>query len=194
MEKIKHLIFLDFDGVLTSVENGTSFLCGKTENYHIDPKIKKYFELLFKKYPEMKVVLSTAWCNRGSLDDPTPNWPWKGLDMPTPLPSLHRWLVDKGVFYGNVSTQRKYDTGDHITKFTKIKWWLDEHIDELADDAVIVVLDDDASDYNDLRAINKLDLGEKTIIFLQMNYQNGFTPSDMKDVCDLFDLTKGSQN
>ena len=184
--KIKYLIFLDFDGVMTSVENGTSFLCGKTENYHIDPLIKKNFDLFLDQYPETKVVLSTAWCNRGSLDDPTPNWPWKGLSMPTPLPALHKWLEEKGVFYGHISPQRKYDTGDHITKFTKIKWWLKEHADELEEDAIIIVLDDDTSDYNDLRSIDKLKPKNGTPIFFPTNYETGLTRDDLLRISSLF--------
>lgn len=179
LPKIKHLLFLDFDGVMTSVKNGTSFLCCDTENYHIDEENKERIEQLREWFPDLKIVLSTAWCNRGALDDPTPNWPWKGHDMKTPLPSLHKWLVEKGMFYGTVSTKRKDENGDHITKYEKIKQWIDEHKDEFDDDVRMLVLDDDASDYNDLRRIDDLKLDKGRISFLQTNYENGFSERDL---------------
>jgi len=178
-KKIEHLIFLDFDGVMTSVKNGTSFLCCNTEKYHIDEENKERIEKLQEWFPGLKVVLSTAWCNRGPFDDPTPNWPWKGHDMPTPLPELHKWLSEKGMFYGTVSTKRKDENGDHITKYDKIKQWIDEHKNELDDDVRMLVLDDDASDYNDLRRINYLQLNKGRISFLQTNYEMGFSERDL---------------
>lgn len=184
--KIKQLIFLDFDGVMTSVENGTSFLCCKTENYHIDEKIKRRFEMLFNTFYDLKVVLSTAWCNRGALDDPTPNWPWKGISMPTPLPELHAWLEGWKVFVGTVSTQQKDEHGDHITKYEKIKDWLKNHEDQISKKARILVLDDDASDYNNLRSINKLKLKNEKICFLQTNYETGFSADDLVEALKFF--------
>lgn len=178
--KIKHLIFLDFDGVMTSVKNGTSFLCCNTESYNIDNENKEYIEQLKEWFPDLKIVLSTAWCNRGSLDDPTPNWPWKGHDMKTPLPALYRWLSKKGMFYGTISAKRKDKNGDHITKYEKIKQWIEEHETELDDNVRMLVLDDDASDYNDLRRINDLKLNKGKISFLQTNYEYGFSEGDMR--------------
>ena len=177
--KTKHVVFLDFDGVMTSVKNGTSFLCCDTENYHIDEENKECVEQLKEWFPDLKIVLSTAWCNRGALDDPMPNWPWKGHDMKTPLPSLYKWLVEKGMFYGTISTKRKDENGDHITKYEKIKQWIDEHKDELDDDVRMLVLDDDASDFNDLRRINDLKLDKGHISFLQINYETGFSEYDL---------------
>ena len=177
--KIKHLLFLDFDGVMTSVKNGTSFLCCNTESYHIDEENKKWIDQLKKWFPDLKVVLSTAWCNRGALNDPTPNWPWKGHDMKTPLPTLYKWLSEKGMFYGTVSTKRKDKNGDHITKYEKIKQWIKEHKSELDDNVRMLVLDDDASDYNDLRRIDDLKLNKGKISFLQTNYEYGFSEGDM---------------
>lgn len=177
--KLKHIIFLDFDGVMTSVKNGTSFLCCNTENYHIDPKSKEWIENLQEWFPDLKVVLSTAWCNRGELLDPTPNWPWKGHDMPTPLPSLYHWLSERKMFYGTLSTRRKDEHGDHISKYEKICQWIDEHKDELDDDVRMLVLDDDASDYNDLRRIDSLKLNKGRIKFLQTNYEVGFSERDL---------------
>lgn len=183
VEKISKIVFLDFDGVMTSVKNGTSFLCCNIEKYHIDEECKKNIEKLQSIFPDMKIVLSTAWLNRGDFDDPTPNWPWKGYNMPTPLPELHKWLVEKNLFYGNVSAQRKDEFGEHISKYVKIKKWLKEHNNELADDFRAVVLDDDASDYNNLRAIDKLDLERKgKIRFFQINYEFGFSESDLEEV------------
>lgn len=179
---LKEIIFLDFDGVMTSVKNGTSFLCCNTNSYHIDGEIKSRFETLFIVFPNLKVVLSTAWCNRGSLDDPTPNWPWKGIDMPTPLPELYKWLESHNVFYGTVSTEKNDEHGDHITKHDKIKKWLIEHEDIIDKKARIVVLDDDASDYNNLRAINRLKLKRGKIKFFQTNYEVGFSKEDFKEV------------
>lgn len=177
--KTKHVVFLDFDGVMTSVKNGTSFLCCNTENYHIDNENKECIEQLKEWFPDLKIVLSTAWCNRGALDDPTPNWPWKGHDMKTPLPSLHKWLVEKGMFYGTVSTKRKDENGDHITKYEKIRQWIEEHEAELDDDVRLLVLDDDASDFNDLRRIDDMKLDKGHISFLQINYETGFSEYDL---------------
>ena len=187
-KKITHLIFLDFDGVMTSVEGGTSFLCCNTKSYYMEEEIKHRFKILHDNFPDMKIVLSTAWCNHGALDDPTPNWPWKGHDMKTPLPALHKWLTEEGMFYGTISTEKKDKFGQHITKYEKIKKWLKEHEDELDYEARIVVLDDDASDYNQLRAIDSLLLKNGTIMFLQTNYEKGFTYDDMMKVLNYFDL------
>lgn len=178
-QKLKHVIFLDFDGVMTSVKNGTSFLCCNVKNYRIDPEIRERIEQLQEWFPDLKIILSTAWCNRGQLDDPTPVWPWKGFDMPTPLPSLYHWLYGRGMFYGTVNTERKDINGNHITKYEKICQWIDKHKDELDDNAKMLILDDDASDYNDLRNIDNLQLEKGYVKFLQTNYEVGFSERDL---------------
>lgn len=185
-ERIKQLIFLDFDGVMTSVENGSSYLCGNEEKYRIDETIKSIFEKLHIAFPNLKVVLSSAWCNRGGVEDPTPIWQWKGINMRTPLPELYRWLSSLEMFYGTISTNRLDENGDHFTKCKKIKLWLEEHVEELDDCVKAVVLDDDGSAYNDLLAIDKLSIKNGKVKFLQTNYITGLTLEDIEKIIDFF--------
>ena len=93
--KLKQVIFLDFDGVMTSIKNGTSFLCEKIENYHPEEKIMKRFEILKDNFPDLKVVLLSAWTKRGNLEDATQTWEWKKIPFPTPMPTMKRWLTKK---------------------------------------------------------------------------------------------------
>lgn len=95
-------------------------------------------------------------------------------------------VIDSNPTFGNLAiavemtaNDFKDENGDHITKYEKIKQWIDEHKNELDDDVRMLVLDDDASDYNDLRRINDLKLDKGHISFLQINYETGFSEYEL---------------
>ena len=185
-KKLKHLIFLDFDGVMTSIKNGTSFLCEKIENYHPEKEIMKRFEILKDNFPDLKIVLLSAWTKRGDLDDATQTWEWKKIPFPTPMPEMKRWLIEKEMFLGAVDPTRKDENGRHVTKYKKVCDWIKQHEDELDNDARMMVIDDDDTDFNGLRGIENLLLKKGSIAYLKTDVKDGFTYSDMMEVLNFF--------
>lgn len=184
---IKQLIFLDFDGVMTSVKNGTSFLCEKVENYHIDPEIQSRFNTLKDQYPDLKIVLISAWTKRGNLDDPAQFWPWKGLPMPTPMPAMHRWLVEKDMFAGTVDIRRRDENNERIVKFQRVESWLRDHENFIDENSRFIVLDDDDTDFNGLKKINSMTLPQGKIKYIKTNYEIGFSDDDFRETSRFFD-------
>ena len=173
----KNIVFLDIDGVMTSVENGTSFLCENEKDYKIDPYCRIWMERLWTDIPDLKVVISSAWCNRGELTDHSPIWPWKNIPMHSPLPSLYHWLVENNKYYGKLDNRCKKNGGIHVSKYQKILDWWTDNGDKRYIDTKVLVLDDDASDYNELTKIDSRD-GGKRWHFQQVDYKHGFNADE----------------
>lgn len=181
--RAKNIVFLDIDGVMTSVENGTSYLCGKTENYHLDKVCQSWMERLWTDVPDLKVVVSSAWCNRGEVTDPTPDWPWKGISMPTPLPSLYQWLVENNKYFGKLDNRNKKNGGKSVSKFQKICDWMALNFEKVDHTAKVLVLDDDDTDYNELSKIDKRDSNWH---FQKVDYKRGFDYGAYVEALDFF--------
>ena len=178
-----HLVFLDIDGVMTSVENGTSFLCENVAAYHLDDYCLGNILRLKHEFPDLKVVISSAWVNRCfDIDDPTPVWPWKNLEMRTPLPALHKFLEDNGLFFGALDNRSKMNGGVHVSKYNKIRDWIESRKDLIDEkNTKMLVLDDDASDYNELEKLNDFEKwGLMKIHFQQTDYKHGFDDRELK--------------
>lgn len=57
----KKIIFIDIDGVLTNVEDGSSYLCGNPSTYRISEKNLENLLVVLEAEPETRVVVSSNW-------------------------------------------------------------------------------------------------------------------------------------
>ena len=81
------IIFLDIDGCLTTVEDGSSFLCLNENTYRISEKKLELFGKLLDE-TDAKVIISSNW--RKFDDDGY--WIYGSLKFHNNLPKLIEWL------------------------------------------------------------------------------------------------------
>ena len=86
--------FLDIDGVLTNINDGSSFLCGDPNTYRISEKNLANLMTLLEKESKLKIVISSNW-RRFEGDDPA--WTCMGKTYHGCLPKLRKilkkWII-----------------------------------------------------------------------------------------------------
>ena len=123
------VIFLDIDGCLTSVDDGTSFLCGNTENYGLSAGKLSLLDALLTE-SGAKVVVSSNW--RKFADDGF--WIHGGKRFENNLPKLREWLGER--YLGDLPYYKGFTKSETLTK-----WGLEAEVDFSTLD--YVVIDDD---------------------------------------------------
>ena len=127
-----NIIFLDIDGCLTSVEDGSSFLCMDENTYRISERKLEIFGNLLKE-TNAKVIISSNW--RKFRDDGV--WIHGKCRFRNNLPSLRKWLGKRYIgdlpFYrGMTKSQTMESWGISVgVDFSKINF---------------IVIDDDLSE------------------------------------------------
>lgn len=61
MDNAASICFLDIDGVLTNVKDGSSYLCGNPSTYRISEKNLENLLVVLEAEPETRVVVSSNW-------------------------------------------------------------------------------------------------------------------------------------
>ena len=110
------VIFIDIDGVLTNVEDGSSYLCGNPSTYRISEKNLENLLLVLKAEPQTRVVISSNW-RRFEGDHPAFEYNRKiyyGC-----LPKL-RWMLSKWIV-GDLTHER------HLTKSEALELWFEDN-------------------------------------------------------------------
>lgn len=128
------IVFLDIDGCLTTVEDGSSFLCMDDATYRISEK--KAVMLLHLLYEtDANVVISSNWRKFG--DDGC--WICGNLRFKNNLPHLRTILGDR--YLGDLP----YYRGEGLTKAETLEKW-GESVGADFDTMNFVVIDDDLSE------------------------------------------------
>ena len=144
------IIFLDFDGVMTSMGDGTSHICRTPSAYGISASCKKWLAKVWKEVSDVKVVLSTSWLKFPDLEEAV----WKtsnGEEYRCQIPELISWLQREKVFLSYV------DYYSDTSKFGRIMTWITRNSGLVDQDTKFLILDDDASRYNLLQMFNVVD-------------------------------------
>lgn len=160
---ISNIIFLDIDGCLTSVDDGTYFnpdpAC-----YHVSDKILARVIALCKT-KNAGIVISSNWRRY------EPNGTWKNQygEYKNPLPSLKKKLGD--LYIGTLPKDR------HITKSQALILWIQESC--YAGD--FVIFDDDLRE-------GFQDAIEYDIMnhFVLVDSQHGITEDNIKEAFEIF--------
>ena len=175
------ILFLDFDGVMTSKLDGSSYLCGCPEAYRMSDKCKSMLLKLFKVHPDIKVVVHSSWLK---FDDPfCATWTSHDgkLTIKSQLWNLIKWLNEKRVYLDKVD----YKSSDY--KAGRIISWITKNRDIIDDDAKFLILDDDGSRYNMLHMFNvsdQIDTGKYK--FIEVNPVTGFNEDNLKEAIKYF--------
>ena len=187
------ILFLDLDGVMTNTSDGTSYLCGNPESYHLSEDAKANLLELKREFPDLKVVILSSWLNyispRDNLLDDKPQLTFKDKKFKTPLPELYQFLTSEPVNDENklyLDFVSRYLTDDEYSpkcesKFEKIRWWWHRARQEdlIGSNTRALVLDDDYGEKNGLREIKKLRYWGVKIGFHQVFPRFGFDKNDL---------------
>ena len=174
------IVFLDFDGVMTSVSDGSSHLCRNPSTYRMSPICQKWISKLWKEVPDVKVVLSTSWLKYPDLEEAV--WkPQSGGEYKCHVVELISWLTEQGVYLDCVNYYS--DT----SKFGRIMTWIHRNNGLVDQDTKFLVLDDDSSRYNLLQMFNvadELDYGKYR--FIETDPIVGFDEECLKKSIEFF--------
>lgn len=115
------VLFLDFDGVLNNDFHLRKIKNHPSESHHgLDPKNVNVLNQLYKKVPNLNIVISSSWRIGKSIE-------W-----------LQDLLTDAGFHYSNKIISVTPFSG-RGPRGNKIQKWLDQHLDV----AEFVIVDDD---------------------------------------------------
>ena len=126
------IIFLDIDGCLTSVEDGSSFMCMKPDDYRLSERCLEKLDRLLDE-TGASVIISSNWRHF------PPDGYWNarpGIRFRSPLPSLKAFLGGRCV--GELPPAR------HLTKSEALAAWLERT--GAADSLEFAIIDDDADE------------------------------------------------
>ena len=113
------VIFIDIDGVLTNVEDGSSYLCGNPSTYRISEKNLENLLVVLEAEPETRVVVSSNWRR---FDD---NGKWSYCKFGSvhafknQLPKL-RQILSKWII-GDLTHER------HLSKSEALELWFEDN-------------------------------------------------------------------
>ena len=110
------IIFIDIDGVLTNVKDGSSYLCGNPSTYRISEKNLENLLVVLEAEPETRVVVSSNW-RRFEGDHPA--WECGGKTYFGCLPKL-RELLAKWII-GDLTHER------HLSKSEALELWFEDN-------------------------------------------------------------------
>ena len=126
------LCILDIDGVLTNIEDRSSFLCGDPRTYRISEKNLSNLMDLLEKEPKLKIVISSNW-RRFEGDDPA--WTCMGKTYHGCLPKLRKIL--KKWIIGDLTHER------HLNKAEALELWFEDNEWMSKTRSKYVILEDD---------------------------------------------------
>lgn len=183
-QKLKHVLFLDIDGVLTSDQSGTSYHCEEPENYHPDQACKANVLKVAAKVPELRVVVHSAWTGHVNEDRPCMVYREKVYD--SPLNNVCEWLIEYDLFEGMVNSDKRDENGNRITKKTKILEWVRNNAYRLDPTCKLAIIDDDIT-FNELCDLYDAKAeGIYSIRFFPIDFHTGFTEEDADRVIGYF--------
>lgn len=115
----KKIIFIDIDGVLTNVEDGSSYLCGDPSTYRISERNLANLMLVLDSSPSTRVVVSSNWrrfddngkwsyCRFGSV------YAFKN-QLPKLRRMLSKWII------GDLTHER------HLSKSEALELWFEDN-------------------------------------------------------------------
>ena len=110
------ICILDIDGVLTNVEDGSSYLCEDPKTYRISEKNLKNLLFVLEKEQKTKIVISSNW-RRFEGDNPA--WIYKSEIYYGCLPYLRRLL--KNWIIGDLTHER------HLSKAEALELWFEDN-------------------------------------------------------------------
>ena len=169
-DKIDKLVFLDIDGVMTSVADGTSYLCMDPSCYSLScTATSNLFRILDST--NACVVIHSTWVKwRGDVDH---KWGF-------PIPGTNRRIWFESLLFDLISVlsddNRYLDCVRHESGRNKrgdIEEWLETHRGILADNCRILILDDDPTMERD-----QVSFGNSDVMFLNCNPLTGLTKGD----------------
>ncbi len=126
------LCFLDIDGVLTNVEDGSSYICGDPSTYRISEKNLSNLMMILKADPSLRIVISSNW-RRFEGDDPA--WTCNGKTYHGCLPELRKIL--KKWIIGDLTHER------HLSKSEALELWFEDNEWASKTESKYVILEDD---------------------------------------------------
>ena len=126
------VLFLDIDGILTNINDGSSFLCGDPSTYRISEKNLANLMTLLEKEPKLKIVISSNW-RRFEGDDPS--WTCFGKTYHGCLPK-HRTILKKWII-GDLTHER------HLNKAEALELWFEDNEWMSKNNSKYVILEDD---------------------------------------------------
>lgn len=177
-KKIAKLLFLDIDGVLTSVADGTSYLCGNPDNYTFSSSAMYRLFGLIKAVPELKVVIHSGWVKW--KHKPDFKWDFTRRDgvvvaFESLLFQLVEILRDDGVYL---------DCVDHVSKRNKrgdIEAWLENNEKSIAENCKIVIFDDDLR-----QELDKVAFKNRKVKYLYVPSFSGLRTIDVEAAKEFF--------
>jgi len=129
----KKVLYIDIDGVLTNVEDKSSYLCEDPSTYRISEKNLKNLMFVLEKEPKTKIVISSNWRRFESSD---PIWTYEGKTYHGCLPKLRKIL--KKWIIGDLTHER------HLSKSEALELWFEDNDWLSKTKGKYVILEDDA--------------------------------------------------
>lgn len=163
-----NVIFLDFDGCLTSVDSGTHYYCMDDLSYKPCKKIVDKIKKLCDE-TNSKICLTTNW--RKYEDSEKHYYVYKGIRFPSQLPKLKKML--KNYLIDNLPVIKKYVNGYEIyeNKSVSLKKWFEINKDFTGK---FVIFDD--SDWNGFHKTRKYGINKH---FIHIDFKTGITDEDI---------------
>lgn len=134
-DKAGSVIFLDIDGVLTNLEDGSSYLCEDPNSYRISKKNFKNLVSVLKEVPDSRVVISSNW---RKFEGKNPCWRFNGRIYESQLPKLRKMLGD--LVIGDLP----HDHG--LSKSEAMELWFEDNGWISKKHGKYVILDDDVTE------------------------------------------------
>lgn len=126
------IIFIDIDGVLTNVEDESSYLCGKPERYRISEKnMNNLMKILSNDLKRTGVVVASNW--RRHAD--TALWSFEGKKYQNQLPRFREMLGN--LIVGDLPHDRP------LTKSEALELWFEDNEWMSKRTGKYVIFDDD---------------------------------------------------
>lgn len=126
------LLFLDIDGVLTNVQDGSSYLCENPKTYGISEMNFMRLKKILQAYPHAKIIISSNWRR---WEDPRPSWEYKGKIFYGVLPKLRKLLSKK------IIDDLTHEW--HLNKSEAMELWFEDNPWFSKTSSKYVILDDD---------------------------------------------------
>jgi len=167
----KNILFLDYDGCMTSIDNGTYF--------NVDPKKYHWSEDVLEKLisfcmnNDVKIVLTSNW----RKFDENGEWHFHGNRYLNPLPNFKKAL--DYCCFDVLSAKR------HVPKLNALKMWFDENPDF---NGGFVVFDDDIEE--GFQNENEHEINKH---FMLIDAKTGITEQNLADALECFKNKKGNE-
>ena len=126
------LCFLDIDGVLTNIDDKSSYLCEDPSTYRISETNLKNLMYVLEYDPSVRIVISSNW-RRFEGDNPA--WSYNGKTYYGCLPNLRKIL--KKWIIGDLTHER------HLTKSEALDLWFEDNDWASKSKSKYVILEDD---------------------------------------------------